>query len=449
MSDDQPTSVALREPGRYREIEIAARGRAMTLQPKNFGEVIEFAKMMAQASFAVPKHLRENPGACMAVTMRSIGWEMDPFAVATKTYQVGDIISYEAQLVAAVVHLRAPIRTRPEVSYLGDGQTRQCLISVEMLEGSTKEYLSPEIGKILVKNSPLWKGDPDQQLYYYSIRAWARRYTPEVLLGVYTPDEAIEHQDEVKDRARTFSELEARAETILPAPIVVVEGGTFETGAPADPTSFAPTIVIEKGAKSPPQKSARPAETPQGSPGSATPASEGSAPAAEASFPAGSEKPTAAGSPVAPEEPEEPDFPGDRPSGQPAEEQVPAPAPEPPGGFVGFAMGVADANDWPTIEKALQTLNASPEWEEAGAPMRNTARRVAAERHRELGGAPTVSLQAYRCFLEMETSQKALYDARKAISEQPAFRDAATNVKVALDRAFDARMNTLNEGARP
>jgi len=40
-----------------------------------------------------------------------------------------------------------------------------------------------------VKNSPLWKSDPDQQLGYYSARSWARRHFPELLLGVYTQEE--------------------------------------------------------------------------------------------------------------------------------------------------------------------------------------------------------------------------------------------------------------------
>ena len=49
-----------------------------------------------------------------------------------------------------------------------------------------------------------------------------------------------------------------------------------------------------------PQKSARPAETPQGSPGSATDASKGSAPAVEGFSQPASEKPTSDGSPRAP-----------------------------------------------------------------------------------------------------------------------------------------------------
>ena len=59
-------------------------------------------------------------------------------------------------------------------------------------------YTSPPVKQIPVKNSPLWKGDPQQQLGYYSARAWARRHFPELLLGVYTREE-IEEAPSVRD----------------------------------------------------------------------------------------------------------------------------------------------------------------------------------------------------------------------------------------------------------
>ena len=38
--------------------------------------------------------------------------------------------------------------------------------------------------------STQWATDPMQQIGYLAVRKWARRFTPDVLLGVYTPDEA-------------------------------------------------------------------------------------------------------------------------------------------------------------------------------------------------------------------------------------------------------------------
>ena len=176
----------------YAQVGMATDSRGGSLMPANFGEVVAFAKVMSRGSLALPKHLRDNDGACMAVTMQALRWEMDPFAVANKTYSVNDRLAYEAQLVAAVVHTRAPIKGRPNYTYTGKGPTRRCIVTCEMLEGGTREYETPEFGQITTKNSPLWKSDPDQQLGYFAIRSWARRYTPEVILGVYDREEIIE-----------------------------------------------------------------------------------------------------------------------------------------------------------------------------------------------------------------------------------------------------------------
>lgn len=170
------------------EIEISRSEGGIAL--RTGAEMMEFAKMMSVAKGAVPKHLRGEPGMCLAVCVQATNWRMDPFAVANKSYFVSDRIAFEAQLVQAVIEQRAPIKGRIEGEYTGEGQTRQCHLRVELIEnGKEITYISPEIGKIKTKNSPLWTADPDQQLWYYSARAMCRRHFPDVLLGVYAQDE--------------------------------------------------------------------------------------------------------------------------------------------------------------------------------------------------------------------------------------------------------------------
>ncbi len=168
---------------------------AGVVMPAQLGDMIEFAKIMSKADVAIPKHLRGNPGACLAVAMRSRAWAMDPFAVATKTYAVNDILSYESQLINAVINRHAPIKGRLVPVYKGEGPERQCVLEPETTDGQVLPYQSPKVKDIKVKNSPLWAADPDQQLFYTSSRAWARRYFPELLMGVYDPDEAREMKD--------------------------------------------------------------------------------------------------------------------------------------------------------------------------------------------------------------------------------------------------------------
>ena len=168
------------------------------------GEVMEFAKLMSLGGVAVPKFLRANPGACIAVCVQAIEWRMSPYAVANKAYSVNDRLAYEAQLIEAVILQRAPIKGRFKGRYEGEGEKRRLTMSVELRDdpGEFVEYTSPEIGKIPVKNSPLWKNDPDQQLWYYSARALCRRHFPDVLLGVYAKDDFEDAPAIGPDRAR-------------------------------------------------------------------------------------------------------------------------------------------------------------------------------------------------------------------------------------------------------
>lgn len=157
---------------------------------KDMMQVMEFAKMMAVSGTAVPRHLRSNPGACLAVCVQALEWHMSPFSVANKSYEVNDRIAYEAQLIMAVINARAPLQNRLRYSYAGDGPELRCTVS-GLIKGETEplEYQSPAIKDIRPQNSPLWKTDPRQQLGYYSGRNWARRFCPEVILGIYAEDE--------------------------------------------------------------------------------------------------------------------------------------------------------------------------------------------------------------------------------------------------------------------
>lgn len=171
------------------EVSFALGGVQFT----SMAEIFEMAKIMAISGTAVPKHLRGNAGACLAVCIQALEWRMSPFAVANKSYEVSDRIAYEAQLVVGVINARAPLKERLRYRYEGEGPDMKCTVS-GLLKGETSphEYTSPKVASIKVKNSPLWAADTQQQLGYYSARAWARRHCPEVILGIYTQDELDE-----------------------------------------------------------------------------------------------------------------------------------------------------------------------------------------------------------------------------------------------------------------
>lgn len=157
---------------------------------QDMAQVMEFAKLLSLSGTAIPKHLRGNPGGCLAVTIQALEWRMSPIAVANKSYEVNDRIAYESQLIHAVVEARAPLKERLRERYEGEGVERCCIVTGHFRgEVEPRELRSPTVGKIKVKNSPLWTADVDQQLFYYTTRVWARRHCPDVILGIFSDDE--------------------------------------------------------------------------------------------------------------------------------------------------------------------------------------------------------------------------------------------------------------------
>jgi len=168
---------------------------SMKLSPENMSQAMEVAKMMSVSGVAIPIGLRNNAGACLGVAMKAWNWGMEPYSVASKVYVVknkhgNETLAFEGQLVHAVVNARAPLTKRLRVTYDGEGSAMTCKVT-GYLNGEKEpfEYETPPMANIPVQNSPLWKADPKQQLNYYAVRAWARRHVPEIIMGVYTPEE--------------------------------------------------------------------------------------------------------------------------------------------------------------------------------------------------------------------------------------------------------------------
>lgn len=185
---------------------------ALTVQPQNFGEVIAFADRMAESRF-VPATLRGKPADCLAVCLQALRWGMDPFSVAQKTYFIkdGSPPAYEAQLVNAVVYARAPLNGRLQIQWTGNWPNRKCTVIGHIIGDNNPKVREVLAVNIKTRNSPLWVTDPDQQLAYYATRAWARLYTPDVLMGVYTPDDEDMRAEKARDVTGTVEPAERPA----------------------------------------------------------------------------------------------------------------------------------------------------------------------------------------------------------------------------------------------
>ncbi|ELY3812395.1 recombinase RecT [Cronobacter sakazakii] len=175
---------------------------AAIFSPEGLNQLVRFADLMAQSKATVPAHLAGKPADCLAVTMQAAQWGMNPFAVAQKTHVVNGALGYEAQLVNAVVSSSSLLATRLNYRWDGDwskvsGKTdKSPNLTVTVwatLKGETEpRELTISMAQAGVRNSPNWEVDPRQQLAYLCTKRWARLHAPDVLLGVYTPDELEE-----------------------------------------------------------------------------------------------------------------------------------------------------------------------------------------------------------------------------------------------------------------
>ena len=175
---------------------------AAIFSPEGMDRLVRFATLMADSKATVPAHLAGKPADCLAVTMQAAQWGMNPFAVAQKTHVVNGTLGYEAQLVNAVVSSSNLLATRLNYKWDGDwskvsGKTdKYPSLTVTVwatLKGESEpRTLTISMAQAGVRNSPLWEQDPRQQLAYLCVKRWARLHAPDVLLGVYTPDELQE-----------------------------------------------------------------------------------------------------------------------------------------------------------------------------------------------------------------------------------------------------------------
>jgi hypothetical protein len=192
------TEIAERVDRATRRTELAevkfAPERGQLMVPTDGKQLMDMANLMSNAGFMVKDTYRGNAGACMGLIMVCAPYGLNPFQVSWKTYQTKPDapIAYEAQVIVAMLNASGALNGPLDYELRGEGATRQCVVTGELRSGGgPRTLVTPTIGQITTKNSPLWKSDPDQQLCYYGGRAWVRRFKPEMLLGIHDVDEPM------------------------------------------------------------------------------------------------------------------------------------------------------------------------------------------------------------------------------------------------------------------
>ena len=165
------------------------------LMPTNMETAFQLAEMMAKWKTA-PAHLHNSPGDCLMIVEQAMRWQMSPFAVAQCTSVIQGKLMFEGKLVAAALNASGILASRLEYDFSGEGAQRAVTVR-GTLRGETKPRDVTVFLQDAKTSNTLWAKQPDQQLVYASTRVWARRHAPEVMLGVYAPEEF--------DRAEPFN----------------------------------------------------------------------------------------------------------------------------------------------------------------------------------------------------------------------------------------------------
>lgn len=181
------------------------------LNPVLREQIRGLAQDMAKDDLNTPEHLLNKPSACAVVITRALVWGLDPYLVASMTYQTPNKkMGYEGALVNAAIekHLDGGVRFK----HYGDWSKVQGKFT--MKEGNSgRKYavpswtdkdaeglgvevsarlrgerearmLSMELIQCQPRNSTLWATDPKTQICYTGVRRFAKVMVPAALMGL-------------------------------------------------------------------------------------------------------------------------------------------------------------------------------------------------------------------------------------------------------------------------
>lgn len=212
--------------------QSTAETRMNALVPKSINEALTLAEVMASASL-MPDHLRGKPGDCLLIVMQAQRWGMDAVSVAQCTSVVHGKLCYEGKLVAAALYSMGAIDGRLHYEIKGSGANASITVIAtprggtgpQSVAGSVKDWrtFGKDKGGNRIDNA--WDKMPEDMLVYRGTRQWARRYAPDALLGVYTPDE-------LEDAVIDATVVSIVAKPALPAQLQPYSAEQFEKNLP-------------------------------------------------------------------------------------------------------------------------------------------------------------------------------------------------------------------------
>jgi hypothetical protein len=164
----------------------SAAGASMALLPQNLTEAMKLAELMSKAKL-LPQAV-QNPADAFMIVNQALRWGMDPFAVAQEVAVIQGRMMYSGKIVAAALHTSGVLDGRLNYEYEGENGGLSVTVTGRLRGESEPRSVTVTL-KDAKTNNAHWVKSPNQMLSYHAARVWARRHAPEVMLGVYAPEE--------------------------------------------------------------------------------------------------------------------------------------------------------------------------------------------------------------------------------------------------------------------
>lgn len=247
MTTDTAAQTALAKPDAPLSAEAAAAlakfdpqdAISFYFNPHIYKQCDRVAGMLA-GSTVIPKHLQGNRSNCFMVVAAAFRWRKDPMLVAQHTFVTPNgTLGYEGKLIAAIINTSGQLAPNADGSpgklkyeYFGQEDTpgRGIRVYARLKGESQDREIKGTVAKwATTHNGSPWPKQPDEQLAYRGARAWGRKHTPELVLGMDADAGPSAEAEEPRDVTPPAA---AKADPLIAAVSVPVEVVTPAADAP-------------------------------------------------------------------------------------------------------------------------------------------------------------------------------------------------------------------------
>lgn len=163
---------------------------------KGFENTCRMAKALATSTI-VPKEYQNNIGNCLIALDVSTRVGLSPIMVMQNLYVVNGRPAWGSQSISALINTSGKYSKPIQYKLEGSGDDLSCYAYTEDLQGNVLE--GPRITMKMAKDEgwvsksgSKWKTMPEVMIRYRAVSFFGRLHCSELLLGIYTADEASE-----------------------------------------------------------------------------------------------------------------------------------------------------------------------------------------------------------------------------------------------------------------